>query len=380
VTNMLPRERAELLLAEHAAGAPIRVIAKTFGHSAGTVRDYVHGRKIPGEPAQRADEFEGFTAYCRRRLADDPHLRSAALLAEVAVLGFRGSRSSFYRALERHRIGPHPCPDCHIARFSGYAPIGPATSARPVPALPFPLSPITGETLASFLGRLSAANHLQTGTLLEVLPAWFRVKIRWHDDRWQPEQLAPWTQDALAHLATVSGATTQALTSALPAFGAAADRPYRAADACRRCTLARRIPGPIPVHLPAHHQICLRHGIWLPAAGLPQLDISQCPDIVEAEKRARHAARQYSPEQMILAETQTQQAIAGPAPQPSRPGDAAQRAWRQRIQTIIEANRRDAIEANPHALFQAADHPEVITEAISSLTHARRNLDPGNLQ
>ena len=123
MTNMLPRERAELLLAEHAAGTPIRVIAKTFGHSTGTVRDYVHGRKIPGEPAQRADEFEGFTAYCRRRLADDPHLRSAALLAEVAVLGFGGSRTSFYRALERHGIRPHPCPDCHIARFSGYAPI-----------------------------------------------------------------------------------------------------------------------------------------------------------------------------------------------------------------------------------------------------------------
>jgi hypothetical protein len=74
---------------------------------------------------------------------------------------------------------------------------------------------------------------------------------------------------------------------------------------------------------------------------------------------------------MILAETQTHQAVAGPAPQPSRPSDAAQRAWRQRIQTIIEANRRDAIEANPHALFQAASHPEVIAEAISSLTHPR---------
>ena len=194
MTNMLPRERAELLLAEYAVGTPIRVIAKTFGHSTGTVRDYVHRRKIPGEPAQRADEFEGFTAYCRRRLADDPHLRSAALLAEVAVLGFRGSRASFYRALERHGIRPHPCPDCHIARFSGYAPIDPAKNARPVPALPFPLSPIAGETLASFLGRLSAANHLQTGTLLEVLPTWFRVKIRWHDDRWQPGQLAPWTR------------------------------------------------------------------------------------------------------------------------------------------------------------------------------------------
>ncbi len=74
---------------------------------------------------------------------------------------------------------------------------------------------------------------------------------------------------------------------------------------------------------------------------------------------------------MILAETQTQQAIAGLAPQPSRLRDGAQRAWRRRTETIIEANRRDAIEANPHALFQAAGHPEVIAEAISSLTHAR---------
>ena len=101
---------------------------------------------------------------------------------DVLVVAAGGSRS-FYRALERHGIRPHPCPDCHIARFSGYAPIDPAKSARSVAALPFPLSPIAGETLASFLGRLSAANHLQTGTLLEVLPAWFRVKIRWHDDR-----------------------------------------------------------------------------------------------------------------------------------------------------------------------------------------------------
>ena len=148
---MLPREPAELLLAEHAAGNADPGHREDLRAQCRIVRDYVHGRKIPGEPAQRADEFEGFTAYCRRRLADDPHLRSAALLAEVAVLGFGGSRRSFYRALERHEILPHPCPDCHIARFSGYAPIDRAKSARSVAALPFPLSPIAGETLASFL-------------------------------------------------------------------------------------------------------------------------------------------------------------------------------------------------------------------------------------
>ncbi len=40
-------------------------------------------------------------------------------------------------------------------------------------------------------------------------------------------------------------------------------------------------------------------------------------------------------------------------------------------QTIIEANRQDAIEANPHALFQAAGHPELVAEAISILTQGR---------
>ena len=204
-----------------------------------------------------------------------------------------------------------------------------------------------------------------------MLPAWFRVKIRWHDDRWQPEQLAPWTRDALTHLATVSGATTQALVSALPAFGAAADRPYRAT---RMPTLHGGPPDPRPDPGPPARTppICLRHGIWLPAAGLPQLDISQCPDILEAEKRARYAVRQHSPEQMILAQTRTEQAITGRTQQPGRLGNAARHAWRQRIQAIIEANRRDAIEANPHALFQAARPTlKVVAEAISILTQGR---------
>ena len=74
---------------------------------------------------------------------------------------------------------------------------------------------------------------------------------------------------------------------------------------------------------------------------------------------------------MILAQTKAEQAIAGRTQQPGRLGNAARHAWRQRIQAIIEANRRDAIEANPHALFQAAGHPEVVAEAISILTQGR---------
>jgi hypothetical protein len=85
---MLPRDRAEQIMAEHAAGKPVRAIARTYGHSPGTVRDYVHGRRAPGEPAARADDFAPYITYCRQRLADDPHLRAGALLAEITGLGF----------------------------------------------------------------------------------------------------------------------------------------------------------------------------------------------------------------------------------------------------------------------------------------------------
>ncbi len=87
---MLPRDRAELIMAEHAGGKSIREIAEAHGHSITTIRDYVRGRRTPGEPAARDDEFVPYIAYCRRRLADDPHLRTPALLAELPPWAFHG--------------------------------------------------------------------------------------------------------------------------------------------------------------------------------------------------------------------------------------------------------------------------------------------------
>jgi hypothetical protein len=207
MTNMLPRDRAEMIVAQYAAGKSMRAIAEAYGHSLATIRDYVHGRRTPGEPAARDDEFARFAAYCRQRLAGDPHLRTPALLAELRSLGLDGSRATFYRGLERHGIQPHPCPDCYPARISGYAPLPAARQPRPSP-LPMPAAPLTGETLTSFLGRLAAANLTTTDDLLKILPPWFRVKTRWHDDRWQHDQLEPRADDAAARLAALSGSAS----------------------------------------------------------------------------------------------------------------------------------------------------------------------------
>jgi hypothetical protein len=346
---MLPRDRAEQILADHAAGKRADAIAKAYGHSPATVRAYVNGLRTPGEPAPRADDFAPFAGYCRQRLADDPHLRTPALLAELSSLGFGNARSTLYHALERHGIQVHPCPGCHPASVSGYSPLAAAQGTQPAP-LPVPAAPVAGEALASFLGRLAAANRTRPRALLEILPPWFRVKGRWHDDRWQPSHLMPWADDAAARLAAISGSTAAAIKNALPAFGGSHGRPVRAVTACHLCTAARRISQPVPVHLPAHHQVCLRHGIWLSGPGTPQFSVRGCPDILAAERQARHLLRRCTIEQLIYAKIQAA-------------ASRDDRAWKRRTLALIKSNLRQVTESSAQALFQAAAYPETIAAA-----------------
>lgn len=349
MTNMLPRERGEQILAARDAGMPVRAIARTYGHSPETIRNYVRGHRIPGEPAARADEFAPFAGYCRQRLADDPHLRTPALLAELRHLGMEESRASLYRDLERHGLRPHPCPDCYQARISGYAPLAAARRPQPFP-LPVPAAPLPGETLASFLGRLAAVNRTSPDALLGILPPWFKVKTRWHDDRWQHEQLAPWADAAATALAVISGSSTTGIKHGLP---------VRAVTACRLCAAARGIREPVPVHLPAHHQVCLRHGIWLSAPGTPQFSVSDCPDILSAERRARRLACRRTIEQLIYSTIQD-------------PPGQADHARKRRTAALIKSNPRTVSESSPQALFRAAAYPDAIDAAAAALARRQK--------
>ena len=212
---------------------------------------------------------------------------------------------------------------------------------------------MAGEALASFLGRLATANFTTSGVLLDILPPWFRVKARWHNDRWLPSSLMPLADDAAARLAVISGSTAAAVKNALPAFGGTRGQPVRAVTACRLCTAARRISQPVPVHLPAHHQVCLTHGIWLSGPGTPQFSVSGCPDILAAERQARYLTRRRTTEQLIFSKLQ---ATAG----------QDDHAWKRRTLALIETNPRQVTESSPQALFQAAAYPETIAAAAAA--------------
>jgi len=237
--------------------------------------------------------------------------------------------------------------------MSGYAPLAAPRGPWPAP-LPVPAAPLAGEALASFLGRLAAVNRTTPEAVLDILPPWFRVKARWHNDRWLPSSLMPWADDAAARLAVTSGSAAAAVKNALPAFGGTRGQPVRAVTACRLCTASRRISQPVPVHLPAHHQVCLRHGIWLPAPGTPQFSVSRCPDILAAERQARRLSRRCTIEQLIYSRLHA-------------PAGHADREWKHRMTALIESNPRPVTESGPQALFQAAAYPEAIAAAAANL-------------
>jgi transposase len=102
-------------------GWTISAIARHLGHDRKTIRDYLEGKRAPGERARSApDPFEEFAEYVRIRLFDDPHLWATALFDEVVALGYAGSYPSFTRGLRARSLRPH-CEPCQASRGRDHA-------------------------------------------------------------------------------------------------------------------------------------------------------------------------------------------------------------------------------------------------------------------
>jgi hypothetical protein len=369
---MLPRDRAEKILTLGAAGWSVPAIAVHLGHSEQTIRDYLTGRRTPGVRAPRPSLLTDLLAgYCRQRFAQDPHLRPSTLFTEVTELGFAGSLRTFYRELTQRRLAlsshaqPPPIPQGTRDPDKVSRPSFPTPARTPV--LPRRVTPVTGETLTSYLTRLATANHLSIGEVLAVLPTWFTTKTNNPDERTQHHMLAPATTNALHAFAQLTSTTSAGLAHALPAFGSPDARgPVRATTACHRCTARRGIHQTVPAHLPVHDKVCTRHGIWLSDGDQPHLDVTACPEIITAQHRANRILRRCTPQQLTLAHQAASRAI------PAWPASASaiRHHWRHRLLTLQTTNHHRGVPTGHDALTHAAIYPDAVILAAAILTSA----------
>jgi hypothetical protein len=363
---MLSPDRVQQIFTLSAAGMPVRAIARQLGHSPQTIRAYLHQRRTPGVRAvSRPGLFtDVFADYCRQRFAEDPDLRPSSLFRELTGLGFGGSRSTFYRGLTRRLLSPSGRRQSRTREQTPQVPPGTARLPSCAPALPRPVTPLTGEALISYLTRLAHANHLILTEVLAVLPSWFSTKVSNRDDRAQHHMLIPAAAEALHALARLTGTTPASLARALPALGAADPHsPVRATTACRRCAARHGICQPVPVHLPVHHKVCTRHGIWLSDAGQPQLDLAACPEIITAQHRASRLLRRCTPQELMLAYQAAARTIPPWPPSPA----AIPLHWRHRLLTLQTANHRYGTPTDHDAYTHAAIYPDAIALAARTI-------------
>ena len=113
---MITREEDIDAHALHRRGWTISAIARHLGRDRKTIRAYLRGDREAGVRAPAAaDLFGPFAAYCRARLAEDPHLWATTLFDEVTALGYDRSYPTFTRQLRARGLRPH-CEPCHPAK------------------------------------------------------------------------------------------------------------------------------------------------------------------------------------------------------------------------------------------------------------------------
>jgi hypothetical protein len=354
---VIPERSASQAITLDEQGWTVSRIARHLGHDRKTIRIYLNGRRAPGQPRQQADSFAPFAGYAARRVLDDPHLRASGLHRELAELGYAGSYSALTRELRNNGISTL-CAACQQKPtiISAPMPIGLQWCRHPQ-SLPIRVAPIAGETIASYLQRVAAANHLPVCLVLAHLPSWFTARMCTHDDRSGAARAD--TADA-EHLAALTGVRAVTLLRALPAFGFGAHHgrpPVRATYACRRCAVQHGHK-PVPVHLPAHQRLCSRHRIWL--GNTRQIDLAATPEIIHAHRRAARLAHRYTAPRLMLAEVSARQQIIATRRDGEHPD-----MIRRRITALASTDRRLVLD-HPD-LIEAATYPETISNAANAL-------------
>jgi hypothetical protein len=139
--------------------------------------------------------------------------------------------------------------------------------------------------------------------------------------------------------------------------------------ACRRCTARLGITGPIACRLPPHQTLCRRHRLWTgPAARThaAQLDISQLPEILKAQRR-HHAQLHDHPWQDVEAAIShatraIYQALRGGTwipGQRQRLHQLAPGTWARALAGVLGGCPGRADDSPAHAIVEIAIYPDV---------------------
>ncbi len=173
--------------------------------------------------------------------------------------------------------------------------------------LPLSVALVGGESVASFIGRLAAANGLEAADVLGYIGG----KRRGIDPQAVEVRLGA---AALGALAALAGRSVEQVRRALPTAGrtpgSTAVRTVvwpagqGVVQQCAVCSRARRDGVPAWLVAMQEFDVCTRHARWLGCAGSrSQLDLTDLPEVVRAHERRRRFERRVGPyAQALLAD------------------------------------------------------------------------------
>jgi hypothetical protein len=254
-----------------------------------------------------------------------------------------------------------------LARFADWV-----TTLPPRP-LPRTVTPVAGEYHLGYIAWLAAANHLEFSELTGALDDTAAITI--HSPR-------GWTQHEQERLAAAAGQPLARIARLYwpdPRVYLRDPEGFRQMlrPACHRCTARRGITEPVACYLPPHLTVCRRHRLWIgPSARTPagQLDISQLPEVLHAQRRHLAQVHRHPWQQVDIAISGATRAIYQALRsgtwipgQRRRLRQLAPGTWNQALAGVLGVSPGRPADSPGHPVVEIAIYPDVVWLAARSL-------------
>ncbi|CAM4337878.1 hypothetical protein NONI108955_21500 [Nocardia ninae] len=164
----------------------------------------------------------------------------------------------------------------------------------PYQQLPRRIPLFQNETIASFITRLAAANHIAVDDMHD------------HLGGWEPDR--DWINLEWTSFAT--GYSIETLIDRLPGFTRPDLERLPIGTACRRCAVRRGVLGPVTIYRDLHLNVCLRHRLWIGGdSHATQKDVTSFPDLIRAQRQHNLLMHRHGVQTTTAAFTTASQAL-----------------------------------------------------------------------